>query len=158
MRWVLRLSGFGFAAGGSILLVQSYLEGGLLNRLIGFVAWVAALLLWAGSRSPAQAERVECEGERITAHRRGGHEESILWADLAEVRIVTTDEGPWCEDIYWLLTSAGNESGCAVPGQAEGVIDLLNRLQELPGFDNEAVVEAMGSTKNASFLCWKRDP
>ena len=34
--------------------------------------------------------------------------------------------------------------------------ELLSRLQQLPGFDNEAVIKAMGSTNNAKFLCWKR--
>jgi hypothetical protein len=29
-------------------------------------------------------------------------------------------------------------------------------LQELPGFDNEQVIAAMCSTKNARFLCWRR--
>ena len=35
----------------------------------------------------------------------GGVEE-VTWDHLAEVRIVTTDEGPFGEDVYWLLVGA----------------------------------------------------
>jgi hypothetical protein len=33
---------------------------------------------------------------------------------------------------------------------------LLERLQRLPDFDNGKVIEAMGSTGNARFVCWKK--
>jgi len=35
----------------------------------------------------------------------------------------------------------------------EGADKLLEALQKLPGFDNEAVINAMGSTGNARFVC-----
>jgi len=34
--------------------------------------------------------------------------------------------------------------------------ELLVRLQQLPGFNNEAVIKAMGSTTHNKFVCWKR--
>lgn len=34
--------------------------------------------------------------------------------------------------------------------------DLLERLQRLPGFDNEAVVAASASSTEARFTCWAR--
>jgi len=48
------------------------------------------------------------------------------------------------------------KSGCLVPQSSEGFGNLLERLQKLPDFDNEAVVKAMGSTSIAKSLCWKR--
>ena len=84
----------------------------------------------------------------------GGVEEA-RWDDLAEVRIVTTDEGPFGEDVYWLLAGSDG-TGVAVPGFS--VTDDLLRLQSLPGFDNEQMIQAtMTSTDNAQFLCWQRD-
>jgi hypothetical protein len=56
--------------------------------------------------------------------------------------------------VYWLLR--GKTGGCAVGSEAEGMDGLLERLQQLPGFDNEAVIRAMGSTENATFVCWRR--
>lgn len=33
---------------------------------------------------------------------------------------------------------------------------LLERLQQLDGFNNEAVIDSMGSTDNNEFICWER--
>jgi hypothetical protein len=75
-----------------------------------------------------------------------GKTESIRWDELREVGIVTTDEGPWAADVFWLLLCDG--VGCAVPSEAQGARTLLERLSELPGFDARAVIEAMGCTDN----------
>jgi hypothetical protein len=66
-----------------------------------------------------------------------------------------TDEGPFVDDVFFLLL--GNDGkGCCVPPGAEGSGPLLDRLQALPGFDNGKVIEAMGSTGNARFVCWRK--
>ncbi|WP_218021647.1 hypothetical protein [Nocardia harenae] len=84
----------------------------------------------------------------------GGRVEEVSWADLAEVRIITSTDGPFADDVFFVLIGArGN--GCAVP-QSAGGKSLLHRLQALPGFDNEAVVAAMGCTTDHQFLCWRR--
>ncbi len=40
----------------------------------------------------------------------GGVEE-VRWDDLTEVRIVTTDEGPFGKDVYWLLAGSDGRGG-----------------------------------------------
>ena len=84
-----------------------------------------------------------------------GFVEEVLWDDLLEVRIVTTAEGPFNEDVFWLLVGADGNNGVAVPGSA-ATDDLLDRLQALLGFDNEQMILAMGSTDEAQFICWQR--
>lgn len=91
-------------------------------------------------------------GVRVT--RWNGVVEQVAWDDLDSVLIETNDSGPIGTDLLWIL--AGKVSGCLVPGGAEGEHELLGRLQELPGFDNQAVIDAMGSVENARFVCWKR--
>ena len=83
----------------------------------------------------------------------GGVEE-VRWDDLAEVRIVTTSDGPFSENVHWLLVRSDGE-GIAVQGSSVKD-DLLGRLQALPGFDHEQMALAMGSTDDAQFLCWQR--
>ena len=83
-----------------------------------------------------------------------GRVEEVLWNDLVEVRIVTTSEGPFAEDVFWLLIGADGNNGVAVPGSA-ATGDLLDRLQALPGFDHEQMIVAMGSTDEAQFICWQ---
>ena len=97
---------------------------------------------------------VEVTGAGVTCCRPGGPTESVEWDDLQKVFIRTTDEGPFAPDVFWIL--AGRKGGCVVPQGATGEDVLLERLQALPGFDNEALIKAMASTSNQDFVCWQR--
>lgn len=109
----------------------------------------------AEARKPADPlEQVVFDTERVVRTLLDGREESVRWDDLNEVRIITTDQGPLIQDVYFLLI--GKSGGCAVPSNANGADTLLARLQDLPGFDNATFIESMSSTENAEFLCWKR--
>lgn len=104
-----------------------------------------------GGTSPR--DTVTFNDNAIVRVRADGASDSIAWVDLHEVAIVTTEGGPLNEDIYWVLSDAAG-SACAVSGAAAGSHRLLARLQELPGFDNEAVIEAMAS-RGGRFVCWQ---
>jgi hypothetical protein len=106
-------------------------------------------------RTPKQSARVTFDDDCVTRTMSNGVVEKVRWVDLEEVGILTTDEGPFADDVIWMLLGK-NGTGCAVPSDTEGMGELLSRLQQLPEFDNEAVVKAMGSTDNAKFVCWKR--
>ena len=80
--------------------------------------------------------------------------ESVAWDDLQCVEVVNTDEGPFVADVFWVLH--GSNSGCAIPQGATGESQLLERLQRLPGFDNGALINAMGVTTNQRSVCWRR--
>jgi len=84
-----------------------------------------------------------------------GKIEEVAWEDLVEVQIVTTDEGPFVDDVFFLL--AGRDgTGVCVPQGAPGSEPLLDRLQHLPNFDNDQVIQAMMCSQNARFVCWKK--
>ncbi len=104
--------------------------------------------------SAQRHDKVVFDATAVTRHMADGRTETVDWDDLQEVSIMTNDEGPFVEDMYWLLRGA--KGGCAVPNSAEGMSELLTRLQALPGFDNEAVVRSIASTSYASFDVWKR--
>jgi hypothetical protein len=91
---------------------------------------------------------------QVSCRRPSGLVESVDWDDLRVVLIETTDDGPFAADVFWML--AGDNSGCVVPLGAAGEDEMIAKLQALPGFNNEAVIEAMSSTGNRSFLCWRR--
>jgi hypothetical protein len=81
--------------------------------------------------------------------------ETVAWTDLEAVRIRTTDAGPFADDLHWELHR--RDRGVLIVGsEAEGIDALIERLQRLPGFDNEAVIAASSSTQNALFPCWSR--
>lgn len=112
----------------------------LLNRIFG-----------AGK---SKSHRVDFDHERIVFTERSGKETVVIWTELEEVGILTTDEGPAVDDVIWILVDK-NRNGFAVPSESVGVPALLTRLQQLSGFDNEAVIRAMGCAENAKFICWR---
>jgi hypothetical protein len=90
----------------------------------------------------------------VVCERPDGRVERVGWSELQKVEVVTTSDGPLAPDVFWVLH--GTAGGCAVPQGATGDKELLERLQALPGFDNQAFIEAMGSTSDRRFLCWQR--
>ncbi len=130
------------AAGGYLIL-------GLSKAVRNFVTRVFL-------RNRIMEDRLMISDEDVARILQDGVVERVRWDDLEEVGILTTDEGPQCEDVYWLLLGADGKSGCVVPQSIKGMNELLDRLQKLPGFNNQSVIEAMGSTSNAKFICWKR--
>ena len=151
----------------------------LFAAIAGVAIWalVEAWLHWRASRMMAKAldrarhpERyaseppvrlepesrviVHVSDSEIVCERPDGKVERVGWAELETIEIVTTDDGPFAPDVFWVLR--GRHSGCAVPQGATGDRLLLERLQALPGFDNNAVIDAMSSTSNRRFLCWQK--
>ena len=80
---------------------------------------------------------------------------TIDWADLAAVNIRTTDAGPFGDDLHWELQHRDGRV-LIVGSETEGIGTLMEHLQRVPGFDNEAVVAASSSTQNALYRCWER--
>jgi hypothetical protein len=82
--------------------------------------------------------------------------EQIPWSDVAEIRIITTDQGPYAEDVYFMLAD-GKGAGCLIPHDAAVRTKLFEELQSrFPALDNDRVIQAMSSTGNNNFLIWKR--
>jgi hypothetical protein len=109
-------------------------------------------LLTARSRI-APAFAVDESG--ITTLTSEGLSEQFPWKDVRQIVIVTTDQGPWSEDIFFVVE--GIDGHVVVPHEKAVKLGLLHYLQKLPGFDNEAVIQAMSCTENNSFLCWSSD-
>lgn len=107
-------------------------------------------------RAKPRVAEVRFTDESITHIRHDGKTETLRWDQLEEVGILTTSDGPHADDVFWVLLGPGRTSGCGIASSATGMDALLARLQRLPGFDNEAVVRAMGSATNARFVCWRK--
>jgi hypothetical protein len=116
------------------------------------------LLNWLESRFgkrrlPQDSVFVDDQGVRLLS--RDGTVGSVKWDELQAVVIETTDQGPFVEDVFFVLV--GKNAGCAVPHGADGTDALFKRLGELPGFDYDAACRAMSCAENNRFLCWKRE-
>lgn len=83
-----------------------------------------------------------------------GPSDLIPWRNLREVHVETTAGGPWKEDFFIVLV-AGGRRPVRIPEPLAPRI--LAALQNLPGFDNDALMRAVGSVEKAKFLCWVRE-
>src|SRR6266850_6022645 len=132
-----------FTAGGAFALIR---EGALLWPTLFFGACTAIFVLspLLGRRPGVAAERrgeaVEFDDAAIRRRLANGTLESITWDDLHAIDIVTTDAGPFADDVYWLFTTRDRSRGCAISSAADGFKPLLAKIQTLPGFDNTAVI------------------
>lgn len=111
------------------------------------------ILNWFKQRG--QQDTVVFDDVGVTRRLADGRVETLAWADLQEVGVMTTDEGPWSEDVFFMLAGPGR-TGVLVPQGADGSQALVERLLRLPGFNQRLFIEAMGSTSNRRFVCWKR--
>ena len=118
------------------------------------------LFNWFSKKSkplyPEALWTVELDGDGIRAIDQTGATMFISGAELASVAIETNDSGPWGADVWWLLFGPDNKLACAFPQGATGEKDVIDHLMALPGFNNQELIKAMGSTANAVFPVWQR--
>jgi hypothetical protein len=117
---------------------------------------VAGLLSMLGvmGRDTAPSDHLAIDDVGIT-RTAPGLREQVAWADIARVRILTNDRGPWHEDVFFVVDSKHGD-GCVVTQELAVRAGLLDALQSrLPGLNNSAVIEAMGSAENRVFTIWE---
>lgn len=100
---------------------------------------------------------VELTDTALIYHQPDTAPRTVRWDNLHAVLIETTDQGPFAEDVWWVLIykDEDGEGHCMIAQEVGGEA-LLARLQALPNFDNEAVIAAMMSVENKLFTCWQR--
>lgn len=81
--------------------------------------------------------------------------ESVRWDELAGVDVMTTAGGPLGEDVFWVLIGSDESGTGAVIPQRVAPEELVDRLTALAGFDHDAMIDALGSTREATFVCWR---
>ena len=101
----------------------------------------------------AFVEKITATEDALNILYRNGKSETHLFNSLKKVTIITTDQGPFADDVFWLLLL---DSIIMIAQGTTGEDALLSRLQSLPGFNNEQVIEAMSCSDNNSFLVWER--
>src|SRR5258708_3128651 len=94
-------------------------------------------ILWKSGFWPSKAF-VSFDERVVTYHRPDNTIEEVIWDDLAEVEIITTDIGPIGCDVFFVLHGA--QQRCVVAQESEGSNELLERLQKLPGFSFQGLV------------------
>jgi len=134
----------------------------MLRLLVLFAVGVGAALLVGWLRSALARRRaapptVTVDERGVSRRTLDGREERVAWGELVQVSIVTTENGPFDDDLFFLLQD-GDGSGCAVGNAEAEASGLVARLQRLPRFDNEALIQAAACAIEAHFVCWQGRP
>lgn len=89
--------------------------------------------------------------ELMEAHRSA--RPASVGPQLTEVALMTTSQGPFEPDVFFLL-SYDDGSSRSVPMDDDD--RLLEGLQRLPGFDNETFIQAMSVCEEGLSVLWRR--
>ena len=120
--------------------------------LLGTVIVLAAigwLALIAPTRRLVRYLHADESGIRV------GRFDIVRWTDLREVNVETTAAGPWSDDFFLVLVASGRRS-IRIPDPLVPIV--LPSVQQLPNFDNDALIRAVGSVHKATFRCWVYEP
>jgi hypothetical protein len=102
-----------------------------------------------------KSEVVTMTDEEITRILPNGESESVRFDDLIEVSIVTTDQGPFVEDLFYVLRG---HNGAAIIGLDWACrLNLLGKIAPLPKFDLEETIRASSSCENNVFVLWSEE-
>ncbi len=99
--------------------------------------------------------------DRVVVHRPDGQREELAWDALEKVVVRVSDRAPWAGTAWLILAGdAASQQGCVVPMTAANHEALVRRLQELPGFHQQKLDNAMrdatsGKSRTDANL-WKR--
>jgi hypothetical protein len=117
--------------------------------IVGVLAFIGVL---PRERPPAEQLTIDEEGITRTARNLREH---VAWADVVRICIMTNDQGPYLEDVYFVIEGRNGE-GCVVSHELATRGRLLYALHErLDGVNNKEVIEAMLSTSNHVFTIWE---
>lgn len=148
----------GVALLGSWPLAQVVLTKEHYPRHVGpipFFAWHAIRFEFP-DREPAVLQPFGREVDDLLQAYRAGQtadQDGVRWDALVEVTLMTTSRGPFEEDVFLVLAYQDGTNSTIPLGDAE---QLLPRLQELPGFDNESFIRAMGVSHESICSLWRR--
>ena len=77
----------------------------------------------------------------------------VRWEAVTEISLRATSLGPDEEDVFFVFTY---DDGTRLAIGLGDTDYLLPRLQELPGLDNEAFIQAMATSEEGSSVLWRR--
>lgn len=95
-----------------------------------------------------------CNDEGVSVEHTNGTIEAALWDEIIKISVITTDQGPFADDVFLVLFK--EEKGVLIPSEAEGYNEVYERVSKFDDFDFQKYIESMSSTINQEFICWER--
>ena len=86
----------------------------------------------------------------------GGPPLRLAWDNVGRVHIESVEGGLNADAVTWVLTPATGGAPVRVAQTATGADAMIARLQQLPGFRYEPMIQSMITTAATVFLVWER--
>ena len=96
------------------------------------------------------------DGEALVVKRPFNKPVPILIDEFDEIGIETTSQGPFIEDVFWILKQGRVKLRIGDPHPVFQL--LMERFRSLDGFDWKPFTEAMSCVEDRYFVCWKKRP
>lgn len=130
---------------------------------MGIVSILAFTWLFISLRSSRERRRAGAattallvDDERVERHLADGRCESVAWADVVEVEVITTDVGVHRDDGALVVLAVDDVRGCIVPSRLAAERGVIERLTRLPGFEHRRFAEALELAPPSRTTCWTR--
>lgn len=105
---------------------------------------------------PADHTEIILSDESIAMRNTSDGLKTISWDEISRITIVTTDHGPFIEDVFFVIEGSG--SAMIVTHEDATRLNLMDALgSHLTGINYEQAIEAMTCTDNNSFVIFERD-
>jgi len=104
---------------------------------------------------PARGTRVLVDDSGIALDT-AGPPRRLAWDDIARVQIESAEGGLDTDAVTWVLTPRAGGAPLRVSQTAVGADAMIARLQQLPGFRYEPMIQSMITTDATHFLVWER--
>ncbi len=100
-------------------------------------------------------QKVEIDNEKLTLFWANNKKEIFFLSDLRKVALITTNEGPFQPDIFWLLMF---RIPIMVPSDEliPGSLKITDYILNLPNFNYDKYIAAISSTDNQGFELWEK--
>lgn len=117
---------------------------------------MAAIVLWSElrgvSRAVIDAQRSVTFDNGTLTYETADATHVVQVADIKCIDIITTDRGPFEDDMFWHIETGGGV--IVIPSAADHTNALFDMLGQLGNADYIAMMEAGGCVVNAAFSVW----
>jgi hypothetical protein len=127
---------------------------GAVTAVFGIALFVAIRRARVSLGANVNSGHVEIDERQITFFQLG-QSWSVSLNDLTSVVIETTDDGPFEDDVFWIIRDVFG-SVVRIPNMATGNEKLFDAVSALKGVSFDQIANAMGSTSPAVFTIWSK--
>lgn len=131
--------------------------------VLGVISFFRVRRRWRESQESARSAGTGGRGAKVMVDNAGialtvgGDTKRIAWPDVQSVHIESVAGGLNADDVYWVLTPSRGATPLRVAQTATGADLMIARLQQLPGFQYEPMINSMITTEATRFQVWERE-